>query len=268
MAPLAGMSYLGRWSYWAALSMKGVEKLGSLVPVIAGGAQGTVGSAAGPGGTVAGALTGVIEGSILHKIGQSLGDLIDVVFYPMFFTGLALAYFVPSLPFLRFLFGVLGWMLAFVECVFLVPVLLVLTISAEKGPFFTPPAKAALWNIAALIVRPLFTLAGFVVGLMVISETIGILNSVMVTMIRSNSATGFSSIVSVFAFVSYLIIYLGTAYVIVNTATKAAELLPHSVYRWMGANAGGERDDAGGIAATLGAVTGNLRHALSKPKKA
>lgn len=59
-------------------------------------------------------------------------------------------------------------------------------------------------------------------------------------------------------FVAYALIYLGVAYLAVNSSTKAAELLPQAAYRWFGANAGGERDDGSMIAGTLGGVGGRM----------
>lgn len=66
----------------------------------------------------------------------------------------------------------------------------------------------------------------------------------------------------VFAFVTYIVTYLGLVYVTANAATKAAELLPGAAYRWFGANASGERDDGSAVGAAIGGTVAKLDRAM------
>lgn len=256
MSPLAGISTLGRWVYGIALAMKtgsallSVAKIGTTVAEVA--------TALPSGGT------SLIVGETTKAAIDAFQNIISAIWVPIALLGMAIAYFVPSLPFIRMLFGVMGWLIAFAETVFLVPVMLVLMVSTESGGVFVSAAKSCLWNIAALVVRPILTVAGFVIGIIVISGMVAVLNMIMVPMIVNNEGGNFVF----FGFFAYVVIYLGIAYVIVNAATKTAELLPMAAYKWMGANAGGERDDASHVSVALGAALGKFERAARSPKAA
>lgn len=185
---------------------------------------------------------------LIGGIGGAIKPIITGASLALIVVGLALAYLVPALPFIRFYFAVLGWLIAFFEAVMLVPVALVLMITAEAGGFFGPAAKAGLWNIVGLVLRPILSLAGFVIGLMLITAAIGLLNATMLPVVRDIMSGGFLLV----SFVAYWIIYLALAYVTVNACTKIGESLPAAAYRWIGANAGSERDDGTAVGAAIG----------------
>lgn len=165
-----------------------------------------------------------VTAAVMGALGKGIGPIIQGAALASILVGLALAYLVPALPFIRFYFAVLGWLLAFVECVVLVPVALVLMVTADHGGFFGPAAKAGLWNIVALIARPVLTVAGFIAGLMLMAAALTILNATMLPMVRDLMQGD----VMLLAFVAYALIYLGVAYLAVNSSTKAAELLPQA----------------------------------------
>ena len=249
MTPLAGIASVGRWTTGIAAGMKAaVAILADDQDASGGGAKSWAMKAAGGVVDNIPVVRNVVSG--IRGAANVARDTINVIWFPLVGLGLALTYFVPALPFIRMLFGVLGWLIAFVQAVFLTPVLLVLMVSTESGGVFTAGAKACLWNVAALIARPILTVAGFVVGIMLITEMIMVLNVIWVPAIQNNAGSG-----PVFmAFIAGVVIYLGLAYVIVNTSTKMAEILPEAAYKWMGANAGGERDDASHVGVALGAA--------------
>lgn len=191
-----------------------------------------------------------IVSAVVGAIGGAVKPIVNGAALAMILAGLALAYLVPALPFIRFYFAVLAWLTALVEAVMLVPLSLVLMVNAERGSFLPPAAKAGLWNVVAVVLRPILTVAGFVIGLMLISAAIGLLNTIMLSAVRDIMQGG----VMLMAFVAYVLVYMGVAYVTVNVCTKTAETLPNAAYRWLGANASGERDDGGTVTATLSGV--------------
>jgi len=257
MSPLTGMSTLGRYTYEAAGTMKvAFEAFSGIIGANSG--DDDAGGSASKSGLMS-KVIGFAKKSGVVAVGSAALEGVKSTLTPLFFLGVALAYFVPSLPFIRFFFAVVLWMIAFVETVILINCGLVLMINPEHGGLFGSAAKACLWNVVALAVRPLLTVIGFVAGLQVLSAAIGILNTLMLPMMTANektsSSTGNWTIVG---FMAYLAIYLGIAYVTTNTCTKLAEMLPNAAYRWLGANGAGERDDASAIAGVLGGLAARL----------
>ena len=250
MTPLAGISALGRSTYETVEAMWVVIKAFELV-------SSTVSKVA-------------PEASLFLNIGSAVVDTIKPVLMPLWIVGVALAYLVPSLPFIRFFFGVLGWMIAFVETVFLVNAGLLQMISPEPGGGMFGPARAVIWNVVDLALRPILTLAGFIAGLSVLSAAIGLLNTVWLPMMLANeNASGNGNWTggwTVVGFLAYLSIYLVLTYVIVNSCSKLAEILPNAAYRWMGANGSGERDDASAISGVLGGTISRLSFGGPRPK--
>lgn len=166
-------------------------------------------------------------------------------------TGLGLAYLVPALPFIRFLFAVASWLMAVLEAVVLVIVALVLVVTPESGGFLGPHARSAFMNLVALFLRPILTLAGFLMGLMLCSAFVGLLNGLMLPMMREAMGGGFMFV----SFVAYMLIYLGMAYILVNMATKMPDTLAVAAYRWTGANGGGGGDEGGAVGGTIGNIS-------------
>lgn len=260
---LAGLSTRGTVVYSTGLTLLAATRA---VDALTSG-----GGSAGPGGGllmdmldrarsgIAGAVTTAAKrfpfaAMLIGGISGAVKPIITGASLALIVVGLALAYLVPALPFIRFYFSVLGWLIAFFEAVMLVPVALVLMITAETGGFFGPAAKAGLWNVVGLVLRPILSLAGFVIGLMLITASIGLLNATMLPVVRDVMGGGFLLV----SFVAYWVVYLALAYVSVNACTKVAESLPAAAYRWIGANAGGERDDGTAVGAAIGGAASRV----------
>lgn len=268
MNPLGGLSTLGQTIYLSGIGLyvlagmagpdSGGGTGGSLVSRTIGNAVGTVTDLAIrklPGPT---RVVGLFV-DLAAWAGDKIRPIIQAGAFAIIVVGIALAYLVPALPFIRFYFAVIGWLIAFVESVFLVDLLLVLMVSPESGGLLASAAKAGCWNILGLFLRPILTLIGFVAGLMAISVAIGLLNTMMLPMMRD--ATGGD--VMFVSFLAYLLIYFGIAYVTVNVCTKVAESLPAAGYRWLGANAAADRDEGSAVPGAIGGATSRVMQEIS-----
>lgn len=273
MNPLAGMATVGRATYRTGIGLLigcnifsdppsgGVEAASPAARMKAGRINRASSALTNRLKSVGGALS-----NGLSNMFSAIQPVVNMIAWPLIIVGLAMAYYVPLLPFVRFYFAVVSWLLAVVEAILLLPIALLMMINAERAAgAFGPAAKAGLWSVAAMVARPILTLAGFVAGLMVLSEAVGLLNAVMLPMLRGTQTGGLMGILmadGVFAFVTYIVTYLGLVYVTANAATKAAELLPGAAYRWFGANASGERDDGSAVGAAIGGTVAKLDRAM------
>lgn len=222
--PLAALSSIGKWVYGTAMALVG----GAFV-------------------------TGLIPG--LGSLSDGLRWLATAVGLPMMVAGLGLAYLVPALPFIRFLFAVLAWIVSVFECVMLIPLTLVMMVTADRGGVIAPAARAGVFTVVAVFIRPLLTVAGFIFGIALMGTGIQALNGLIIPTIKNSMDGGTVAM----AFLGYLFIYAGIAYVIVNSSAKMAEVVPATAYRWLNANASGERDDGAAVGAVVAGAVSRVR---------
>lgn len=114
--------------------------------------------------------------------------------------------------------------------------------------------KGVWWWLAAVFFRPLLTVAGFLFGISLMSMGIQMLNTLIIPTVKNNMDGGGVYM----AFIGYLFVYLGCCYVICNFCAKMSEMVPAAAYRWMNANAGGERDEASVVGTAVGGVLGRI----------
>lgn len=256
MNPIAGLSSVGQKVWVTGVTMLAItrmatsEESGSVVKEAAGLGASIV---AGP---LAIASWGVqkIAKSFIGKAARAMEPILVGGSMALIVTGLGLAYLVPSLPYIRFLFAVISWLIAVLECVVLVVLMLVIVVTPEGGGFLGPHARSAFMNIVALVMRPILTLAGFIAGLVLTSLSVGLLNGTMLSMIRELNDGNTMYV----GFVAYMLIYLGTAYVVVNICTKTPDTLASAAYRWLGANSGGGGDEGGAVGSSVSNVAQNV----------
>ena len=175
-------------------------------------------------------------------------------------AGAVLAYVLPALPFIRFLFGIVGWLLNVVEAVLAVTVFAAAHVTRGDGDRLTVPATRRGWLfLPGLILRPPLMLFGLILGYFVFLAAVGLLNEVWLPQLRdANAAGGLGPV----GFLAMLALYVMVAYALMNGAFKLIDLLPAVVLEWIGGRGdagGGEAERVGGTAAAGIARAGSVR---------
>ena len=175
-------------------------------------------------------------------------------------AGAVLAYVLPALPFIRFLFGIVGWLLNVVEAVLSVTVFAAAHVTRGDGDRLTVPATRRGWLfLPGLILRPPLMLFGLILGYFVFLAAVGLLNEVWLPQLRdANAAGGLGPV----GFLAMLALYVMLAYALMNGAFKLIDLLPAIVLEWIGGRGdagGGEAERVGGTAAAGIARAGSVR---------
>jgi hypothetical protein len=188
-----------------------------------------------------------ILGSNLMKIGASmyavgivggiLSSMISLVSFTfgtlLFAPGIALAYILPLLPFIHFVFAVFGWILALVEAVIEIPIFALAHLDPEGEGVFPQATRAGYHLLLKLILRPLLICIGFIVSILLMNGMIDFVNLVFnatVFAVQTNSS------VSIFSQIIYTIIYARLVYSICNSCFKAIDYIPNHALRWIGAS--------------------------------
>lgn len=185
---------------------------------------------------------GFSGGSGLSMVGFMFGTL-------LFAPGIALAYILPLMPFIHFLFAVFGWLLAFVEAVIEVPIFALAHLDPEGEGVFPQATRSGYMLLLQLILRPLLICIGLIISILLMNGMVDFLNLVF-------NATVFgvqsSSKVGTFSELIYTVIYAATAYAICNACFKAIDYVPNHALRWIGGQ--GDMHDSGQHAHGVGST--------------
>jgi conjugal transfer/type IV secretion protein DotA/TraY len=184
--------------------------------------------------------------------------------FTLILAGMMLAYVVPMLPAIRFLFAVVGWLIAVTESIILLPIMLVLMVSPEAGGFLVPMAKGCFWTLLAVTLRPIVTVLGFVAGLLLSNAVVWLINQTFLASFRDSQG---GSMWGITGFLAFIVMYFVLVYVTLNSVFKLPDLAAHALYRWLGSNAGGERDDVASLSSAASGFAGRVAGGLQTPFK-
>lgn len=165
----------------------------------------------------------------------------------LFAPGVMLAYVLPVLPFIRFLFAIFGWILAYAEAVVSVPVFALAHLNPEGEGLVPQETRQGYLLLLQLLFRPLLIVAGLILALLLMNGMFDFLNAVwMQTVIGANGTvtvnptTGMvTADIGAFGKIVYGVIYAAITYGICNTCFKAVDYVPNHALRWIGSSSDG-----------------------------
>ena len=201
------------------------------------------------------------KGAKLFEGAWQVGDgFITTLLSLVMVGGVVLAYVLPALPFIRFLFGILGWVIAVVAAVLAVTVFAAAHVTRGDGDrLFTSATRQGLLFLPGLILRPPLMLFGLVLGYFVFVAAIDLLNGAFLPHLRD--AAGADAL-GLMGYVAMLAIYTMVAYGLMNGSMRLIEVLPSTALEWIGGRADGDAGGEGsvGLAARgMGGVGGMTR---------
>lgn len=218
-------------------------------------------------GALAGTAVGVNVLEVIPLFGKGLDffeagwDVMDgfvtMAIGVLLVAGAVLAYFLPAIPFIRFLFGILAWLLAVVEAVLAVTVFLAAHVTRGEGNrLMVEGARQGWLFLPGLLLRPVLMLFGLVLGYFVFVVAMGLFNETWLVKMADSVSSGGLGLVS---FLAMLAIYVFVAYGILNACFKLIDILPDAVLGWIGAQGTGRvsADEAGaGVTGGFGRLSG------------
>lgn len=157
--------------------------------------------------------------------------LMQAVSGAMVMAGITLAFVLPLLPFVRFLFGTLTWIIAVFETVIAVPIVALAHIRMDGDGFTGSSARSAYMLLLQVFLRPVLMVFGLMVALLVFNLMIVALNEFYSQAVRSAEGGGS---MSALAAVVYTVIYVSLAYGLANASFKAIDMVPNQCLMWIG----------------------------------
>ena len=135
-----------------------------------------------------------------------------------------LAYVLPALPFIRFLFGILGWILNVAIAVLAVTVFAAAHVTREDGDRLTVQATRQGWLfLPALVLRPALMLLGLILGYFVFLAGIGLFQPGVAAADARRGRLGWAR---ARRFLAMLALYVIVAYGLMNAAFKLIDCCP------------------------------------------
>ena len=200
----------------------------------------------------------VADGFVSTVLGLLL--IAGAVLAYLLIAGAVLAYLLPALPFIRFLFAILGWIVTVVVAVLAVTVFAAAHVTRGDGNRVATQATRLGWLfLPGLILRPPLMLFGLIVGYFVFLAGIGLFNEVWLPQMRDAGASGGLGPIG---FLAMLTLYVMIAYGLMNASFKLIDMLPSAVLDWIGGRGGAGEDGGERVGgAAIGAISrvGGLR---------
>lgn len=208
-------------------------------------------------------------GGAVSAIFQFVTPLLWMLFFGMFAVGALHAYLLPMLPYILWLFAMLGWLVFVVEAMLAAPLWAFVHCRMDGNSFVSNEQRAGYMLLFNLFTRPALLLFGLVIGFATFGVIIDFMNKTAFTAIRaatSGSTFGPIGAFSMIAILAYLHYFLAIR------SFSLIHLVPDRVSRWIGQggeNLGEERDTEEAkrfitgvvVAGTKGGIVGGARAA-------
>lgn len=168
--------------------------------------------------------------------------------------GILIAFYVPLIPFIKFLYATLAWTVAVFESVLAIPVIAIahLTVDGEHLP--GKLAMQAYFQIMAVFLKPLMVVMGLVCGLLCFAVAAGIMDKLYFIAVANSGGANEMIGRTVFA-----IMYMLILYTCANASFKTIDFFAGNAVRWIGANSWFEKmGDEQFIASQLQGFGGSL----------
>ncbi len=179
-----------------------------------------------------------------------LDGFVTLLLTTMLIAGLVLAYLLPAIPFIRFLFGILTWLVTVIEALLAITIFLAAHVTREDSErLLTGSTRLGWLFLPGLVLRPVLMVFGLVLGYFAFKAIISLLNAVWVPLMQTSHA---QAAASPLGFLAMLAIYTIVAYGACNAAFKLIDLMPGHILTWIGGQAGldaGGTEGVGGVAA-------------------
>lgn len=169
----------------------------------------------------------------------------------LFVEGSVLTFYIPLIPFIIFLFGAIGWILATLEAMVAAP-LVALGITHPEGEAVLGKADPAVLLIVNVFMRPSMMIIGLIGGIILSYVSVWLLNEGFFGAFFVSMISNVSGLALIFAIPAILIIYTVIIISLMNFSFSLINVIPDKVMRWIG----GQQE---GVAGEVGKMMGETQ---------
>lgn len=185
-------------------------------------------------------------GKAIPNLDKYISFALFTVFLPLLLYGLALAYYLPAIPFIRWTSALVGWLILVMEALVAAPLWLCAHALPEGDGATGQHGKRGYFLLLGILIRPPLMVVGFFAAVILMNVVGRLLGAGFETFIAGTSQTKIIGITGTFS----MLVILGI--VVIMTANKFFSLihyLPEHVTNWIGQqfHGLGEKEDQAGV---------------------
>lgn len=185
-------------------------------------------------------------GKAIPNLDKYISFALFTVFLPLLLYGLALAYYLPAIPFIRWISALVGWIILIMEALVAAPLWICAHALPEGDGAAGQQGKRGYFLLLGILIRPPLMVAGFFAAVILMNVVGRLLGAGFETFIAGTSQTKIIGITGTFS----MLVILGI--VVIMAANKFFSLihyLPEHVTAWIGQqfHALGEKEDQAGV---------------------
>lgn len=253
LSPIAKLSSFGSdlilfaTTFWEQVTMTMIANGTSLLGIDAGLASaataiGATGSMFGIGTAAAMAFntwsTVVYAGlKVLSSIMMSILPLGLAITAPLFVMGITLSVYVPLIPFILFVFGVISWLIFVIEAMAAAP-LVALGITHPEGHDLMGKSEQAVMLLLSVFLRPICMIIGLIAAIVLSYVALEVLNAGFAHVIKSVGLQGgtfsFLSPVGLVQHLMILVVYTYIVVALINQCFGLIHVIPEKIMTWIG----------------------------------
>jgi defect in organelle trafficking protein DotA len=162
-----------------------------------------------------------------------LGSAVALIF---FILGVTLGIYLPFIPFLLFLFGLINWLISVIEAMVAAP-LVAMGVTHPEGHDLLGKSEQAIMLLLGVFIRPAAMVIGFILSITLVYLMMQFLNygfiytaNPLLADAAVNSATSFNMI----SIVGILLVYAYVAIEVINQCFGMIFQVPDKILRWIG----------------------------------
>lgn len=158
--------------------------------------------------------------------------------------GIIFAFWLPMLPFINWVGGMVGWVISVLEMLVAAPVWIAAHLHPEGEGMASRHAASGYMIVLELLLRPVLMVFGFIVAVIIVDPLLNVISWMYFPAFSSATADAVSGPIT---FVMKIIIYVVICWTVVNFSFKAITSVPAGVMKWIGGMAGHNSEMAEGV---------------------
>ena len=187
-----------------------------------------------------------LVGNAVPNLDKYISFVLFAVFLPLLLYGLALAYYLPAIPFIRWISALAGWAILIVEALVAAPIWLCAHALPEGEGAAGQHGKRGYLLLLGIVIRPPLMVAGFFAAVILLNVLGRVIGAGFELFIAGTSQT---KVIGITGTISMLIILGIVVIMMANKFFSLIHYLPEHVTNWIGQqfHSLGEKEDQSGV---------------------
>lgn len=195
-----------------------------------------------------------------NLIGPAAG-MVTFIAIAIFSFGVVLAFWLPMLPFIIWMGGVIGWFVSSLEMLVATPVWIAAHLHPDGDGVASRHAASGYMIVIELLLRPVLMVFGLIVAMAISDVLLNFIASQFYTAMASVLSA--ESTVGVVSWVMAIIIFTTLCWMAINFTFKAISSVPTGVMRWLGGMQGSNTEMAEGLGENARVVVAAGAHQMA-----